>query len=252
MTSHRIHKRGLRGAVGIPGNVRGFSLIEMAVVLFVITLLIGSLLVPLGTQVEQRQISETEKALEEIREALLGFAVANGYLPCPDTGTNGLENVAGTGLCNTITGNIACGRLPHATLGVANSDVWSNRFTYCINEQFARRSPATSFSLITAGTDVNICAAAAGPCATAISTSAVLAVVSHGKNGFGAINLATGAQNPAAPHADEQENYDNNDRFIVWRARTGAGATAGEFDDIVVWLPRFTLFNRMVAAAKLP
>jgi prepilin-type N-terminal cleavage/methylation domain-containing protein len=237
----------------LPRGPRGFSLIEMAVVLFVITLLIGSLLVPLGTQVEQRQISETEKALEEIRQALLGFAVANGYLPCPDTGTNGLENVnAGSGLCNTITGNIACGRLPHATLGVANSDVWGNRLTYCINEQFARRGPATTFSLSTAGTDVNICAAAAGPCATAISTSAVLGVISHGKNGFGAINLATAAQNPAAPHADEQENYDNNDRFIVWRTRTEAGATAGEYDDLVVWLPRFTLFNRMVAAGKLP
>jgi prepilin-type N-terminal cleavage/methylation domain-containing protein len=230
---------------------RGFSLIEMAVVLFVITLLIGSLLVPLGTQVEQRQIGETEKALQEIREALLGFSVANGYLPCPDTGTNGAENVTvATGLCTTITANIACGRVPHATLGVANSDVWGNRFTYCINEQFARRAPAATFSLSTAGTDISICTTAA--CGTAISTSAVLAVVSHGKNGFGGINLGTGAQNPAAPHADEQENYDNNDRFIVWRTRTGTGATAGEFDDIVVWLPRFTLFNRMVAAARLP
>lgn len=236
--------------------VRGFSLIEMAVVIFVITLLIGSLLVPLGTQVEQRQISETEKALQEIRDALLGFAVANGHLPCPDTGADGLENVGAVtpGVCSTLVGGgtIACGRVPHATLGVANSDVWGNRFTYCINEQFARRAPAATFSLATAGIDVNICAVAAGPCGTIITTSAVLAVVSHGRNGFGAINLGTGAQNPVAPHADEQENYDNNDRFIVWRARTAAGATAGEFDDIVVWLPRFTLFNRMVAAARLP
>jgi type II secretory pathway pseudopilin PulG len=228
----------------------GFSLIEMAVVLFVITLLIGSLLVPLSTQVDQRQISEAEKALDEIRQALLGFAAANGYLPCPDTGTNGAENVTAGGLCSTITVNVACGRLPHATLGVVNSDVWGNRFTYCINEQFARRAPAASFSLATAGTDVNICTTAA--CGTAISTSAVLAVLSHGKNGFGAVNLATAAQNPVAPHADEQENYDNNDRFIVWRTRTGTGATAGEFDDIVIWLPRFTLFNRMVAAGRLP
>jgi prepilin-type N-terminal cleavage/methylation domain-containing protein len=232
--------------------MRGFSLIEMAVVLFVITLLIGSLLVPLGAQVEQRQISEMEKALQEIREALLGYAVANGYLPCPDTGTNGLENInAGTGFCNTITANVACGRLPHATLGVANSDVWGNRLTYCVNEQFARRAPAATFALTTVGTDVNICGTAA-TCGAPISASAVLAVVSHGRNGFGAINLGTAAQNPSAPHADEQENYDNNDRFIVWRTRTGAGAPAGEFDDIVVWMPRFTLFNRMVAAAKLP
>jgi prepilin-type N-terminal cleavage/methylation domain-containing protein len=228
--------------------VRGFSLIEMAVVLFVITLLIGSLLVPLGTQVEQRQISETEKVLQEIREALLGYAVANAHLPCPDTDTNGAENVTGN-VCTTITAGVACGRLPHATLGVANADVWGNRYTYCVNALFAQRVAGT-FSLTTVGNDVHICPNAA--CGTPISTAAVVAVVAHGRNGFGATNLVTGTQNPAAPHADEQENYDNNDRFIVWRTRTGAGATAGEFDDIVVWLPRFTLFNRMVAASKLP
>jgi prepilin-type N-terminal cleavage/methylation domain-containing protein len=250
MTSRWIRSSTRRAAVQAR-PAHGFSLIEMAVVLFVITLLIGSLLVPLSTQVEQRQVSETEKALAEIREALLGFAVANGYLPCPDTGTNGLENVAGN-VCSAV-GAVACGRLPHATLGVANSDVWGNRFTYCVNELFARRggTPSQNFSLTTGGTDVNICANQA--CGAPISTSAVLAVVSHGRNGFGATQSAPPQnQNPAAPQVDEQENYDNNDRFIVWRTRAAAGAAGGEFDDIVVWLPRFTLFNRMVAAGRLP
>ena len=229
---------------------RGFTLVEIAVVLFIIVLLVGSLLVPLETQVEQRQVSDTEKSLNEIRDALLGFAVANGYLPCPDTGTNGSENVAGTGQCNTITSGIACGRLPHRDLGVANSDVWGNRLTYCINEVFGRRSPATPFSLTSTGNDVYICTTQA--CTTTVSTSAVLAVVSHGRNGYGAINLNSGAQNVLASSTDEQENYDNNDRNIVWRIRTPLGSTAGEFDDIVIWLPRYTLFNRMVAAGKLP
>lgn len=233
---------------------RGFSLIEMAVVLFIIVLVIGSALVPLSTQVEQRQVSDTEKSLAEIRDALLGFAVANGYLPCPDTGATGAENATGAGntQCTTITSGIACGRLPHVSLGVANSDVWGNRLTYCVNELFARRGAGNTFTLASAGNDVYICAAAAGPCATQVSTAAVFAVVSHGRNGYGAINLGTGLQNTAAPHADEQENYDNNDRYIVWRTRTADGATAGEFDDTVIWLPRYTLFNRMVAAGKLP
>jgi len=30
------------------------------------------------------------------------------------------------------------------------------------------------------------------------------------------------------------------------------GSTAGEFDDVVTWLGKYTLFNRMVAAGKLP
>lgn len=233
------------------GSGYGFSLIEVAVVMFILVLLLGSILVPLSAQVEQRQVGDTQKALEEIRDALLGFAVANGYLPCPDTGTNGSEN-AGATACSTITSNVACGRIPHVTLGVSNSDLWGNRITYCVNEQFARRGSGNTFALTTTGTDIRICSTAATCSSSPISTSAAFAVVSHGSNGYGATNLNTGSANPAAPHADERENYDNNDRDIVWRVRTTTDSAAGEFDDIVVWLTRYSLFNRMVAAGKLP
>jgi type II secretory pathway pseudopilin PulG len=229
----------------------GFSLIEVAIAVFVIVILLGSLVVPLTAQVEQRQLSDTEKTLAEARDALAGFAMLNGYLPCPDTGGTGLETVnAASGQCGTITGGVACGRLPHASLGLARADAWGNRLTYCVNELFARRAPATAFTLSTGGTDVRICTTQA--CTTTLSSSAVFALVSHGKNGYGATKLDTGAQNPPSPSADEQENYDNNDRNLVSRTHTAASSSAGEFDDIVVWLPRFTLFNRMVTAGRLP
>ena len=232
-------------------GLRGFTLIEMAVAIFVIALLLGSFLVPLTTQVEQRQIGDMEKNLSEMRDALLGFAIANGYLPCPDTGTNGSEN-AGATTCSTITSNVACGRLPYVTLGVPNSDVWGNRLTYCVNELFARRGAGSTFTLSTVGTDIRICPTAATCASAPISSTAIFGIIAHGRNGYGATNLSTGSSNPAAPHADERENYDNNDRDIVWRIRTADGSAAGEFDDVVVWLPRYTLFNRMVAAGKLP
>ena len=60
------------------GKAAGFTLIEIAVAIFVIALLLGSILVPLSNQVEQRQISETQKTLEEIKESIIGFAVAKG------------------------------------------------------------------------------------------------------------------------------------------------------------------------------
>lgn len=234
-----------------PANaVRGFSLIEVAVVLFILVLLLGSILIPLTTQVEQRQIADTEKALNEIQDALIGYAVANGYLPCPDTNNDGLEDVAGTGRCATISGNIAAGRLPHNTLGLGSSDLWGNRYTYVINEQFARRSPDTPFSLSTTGTSVRVCTTSA--CSTTLSTTAVLAVISHGKNGLGAVNFTTNNQNPLSASADEQDNY-GTDADVVYRPQLSGGSDATvEFDDIVIWLSRYTLFNRMVAAGKLP
>ena len=61
----------------------GFTLVELAISIFIIALLLGSILVPLATQVEQRQVSETQKKQDEIKEALIGFALANAYLPCP-------------------------------------------------------------------------------------------------------------------------------------------------------------------------
>jgi prepilin-type N-terminal cleavage/methylation domain-containing protein len=232
------------------GAERGFSLLEVAVVLFIITLLLGSILVPLSSQVEQKQISETQKTLDEIREALVGYAVANGNLPCPDTDADGTENVnAGTGLCSTITGNIASGRLPYTNLGLGSSDLWGNRYTYVINSVFAQRSPATPFSLSAAGTNVRVCTTQA--CTTTLSTTAVLAIISHGKNGAGAINFQTGAANPASASADEQDNY-GTDADVVYRPQLSGGAAASEFDDIVVWLSRYTLFNRMVSAGMLP
>lgn len=243
-----IHKRG--SGVGTTSAADGFSLIEVAVVLFIIVLLLGSILVPLSTQVEQRQISDTQKTLDEIREALVGYAVAKGNLPCPDTGINGTENVnTGAGACTPIAGGIAAGRLPYADLGLGNSDLWGNRFTYVVNAVYAQRSPATPFTLSAAGTDVRICTTQA--CTTTLSTTAVFAVISHGKNGSGAVNFSTNAANPASASVDEQDNY-GTDADVVYRPQFTGGPATNEFDDIVIWMSKYTLFNRMVSAGKLP
>jgi type II secretory pathway pseudopilin PulG len=244
-----MHNHCRRNATA--GSEHGFSLIEVAVVLFIIILLLGSILVPLTTQVEQRQINDTQKTLDEIREALIGYAVANGNLPCPDTDANGSENFnAGTGFCSTIVGGVAAGRLPYTNLGLGNSDLWGNRYTYVVNAAYAQRSPATPFTLSpTLGTSVRICTTQA--CTTTLSTTAVLAVISHGKNGAGAVNFSTNVANVASASADEQDNY-GTDADIVYRPQFSGGAVASEFDDIVVWLSRYTLINRMVSAGMLP
>jgi prepilin-type N-terminal cleavage/methylation domain-containing protein len=232
-------------------NSRGFTLVELAIAIFIIALLLGSILVPLATQIEQRQNSETQKKLEEIRDALLGFAATNGYLPCPDTDNDGDENIdTVTGKCLTITASIAAGNLPWNTLGLmTNSDAWGNRFRYVINDRYGWRTPlAALVTLSGGGTDVRICAAAG--CAGS-GTAVVAAVISMGKNGYGATNSQTGVANPAPGAVDEQENVDT-DREIVSRTPSAVGSTLGEFDDIVISISQYVLFNRMIAAGKLP
>lgn len=235
----------------------GFTIVELAVVLFIVTLVLGSILVPLGTQVEQRQISDTQKTLEEIREALIGFAAANGYLPCPDRQTggsanDGVEDVLSSGQCAVITGTapnaLAAGNLPWVTLGLGQQDIWGNRIRYTVLEAYARRPPATVFGLGSVG-GLRVCAATTCPGATALTTSAVAVIISHGKNGASAINAATNLPNAAATSPDEVDNA-NNDRDAV--SRTHSNVSGAVFDDIVVWLPQYILNSRMLAAGKLP
>jgi len=242
---------------GVRQIPRGFTLIEIAVAIFIIAILLGSILVPLTTQVEQRQVSDTQKALEEIKEALLGFAVAKGYLPCPDkttaggagTANDGIEDVDAAGACvATSQGNV-----PWATLGVGASDVWGNRFRYQVTPAFSQRAPAAggSFSLASVGT-INVCTASA--CAARLTADAVAIVISLGKNGYMAISANTGIAIPCPPggcSADEVANETGPGTFVS-RTITPAGTAAGEFDDIVTWLSKHTIFNRMVAAGKLP
>lgn len=238
-----------------PRHLRGFTLVELAISIFIIALLLGSILVPLTTQVEQRQTSETQKTLEEIRDALLGFAATNGYLPCPDlqvggTANDGNEDVTAAGVCTTITGGapneLAAGNVPWVTLGLGNQDVWGNRFRYTVLAAYAQRTPAGTFGLGTLG-GLRVCTVAA--CTTTLTTTAVAVIISNGKNGLSAISALTNAATAASTSADELENADN-DRDAVSRTHSNVAAT--EFDDIVIWLPKFTLNNRMIGAGRLP
>lgn len=231
---------------------RGYTLIELAIGLFVVALLLGSALVPLRMQVEQRHIAETEQMIAALREALLGYALAHGHLPCPDalggTGANdGAEDVAANGQCATADGN-----LPWVTLGTGATDAWNNRFRYHVDPTFAARAPAAVFGLAS-GAGVRVWTSAAQT--TALNSGdpngAVAVVLSHGINGKGAMNAQTGKPNTAPSSADEIGNTDGTVHFVS-RPPSPADSTAGEFDDIVSWLSRFTLYNRMVSAGRLP
>ena len=62
----------------------GFTLIEFAIGMFLMSVLLSAILTPLTAQIEQRKVKETQDSLAQITDALMGFATAHGYLPCPD------------------------------------------------------------------------------------------------------------------------------------------------------------------------
>lgn len=235
---------------GFASRSGGFTLTELAIVLLIIALLIGGLLVPLSAQVELRNANDTNKSLADIREALLGFTVSNGRLPCPANPTlaTGIED------CTLIDGVI-----PWTDLGVPQLDAWGRRFTYHVTISF--KDPISSGTVAPPMSCVPVVPPAQSSFAlcseggvtitdgtNTIANNVPVVVVSHGGNGRGAY-LPDGTQIPGAS-GDELENADN-DGIFVSRAFTAAGS-ANEFDDLVTWVPLPILMNRMISAGKLP
>lgn len=252
---------------------KGFSLIEMAIVLFIVALLLGGLLPTVSSQLEQQRKSETRKQLDEIQQALIGYAVIYGRLPCPAIdSSDGNEKFDATGTpingqCSTFYN----GFVPAATLGIPTGvdiqgkkgfavDAWGNRIRYAVSHATIGSSihaftstdgmkTATLFSLANT-TLIYVCASSSiitttncGAGATAaikLTDNAPALVYSLGRNG---------ATTPTG--ADEIKNTDDNNVFVSHEL-TGIGAANGEFDDMVVWLTSGILINRMVTAGKLP
>lgn len=251
-----------------------FTLIEIAISLFILTLVLGALLIPLSTQIEERQTRDTEKIMSEMVEALIGFAITQTTprLPCPDrtsAGAGGINDTANDGLedYNTTTGvcMVADGNIPWATLNVSATDLWGNRYRYLVTTAFANRSPATTMTLSSAG-NLKVCTRApidavctvVNPVTLSNESNSYLAenvpaiIISHGRNGYGAINGSSNTQiSTAGASAHEIENAGGTQQFSLV-SKTRSEVSSEQFDDIVVWLSPHVLFNRLVAANKLP
>lgn len=82
--------------INIGADRRGFTLVELAIVMVIVGLLIGMGAGLLGPLTKSMKFKESRQAVRSARESLLGFAVINGYLP-DDKGTNPLGKAGARG-----------------------------------------------------------------------------------------------------------------------------------------------------------
>ncbi len=259
---------------------RGFTLVELAVAFVIVAFLLASVAIPFSTQLELRDISDTRKQLEDIKEALIGFSMSQGRLPCPadPTVATGDAN-AGMELTSCSAGTTMRGVIPWATLGLRETDSWGRRFTYRVTALFTDVLPGgaathgcstapnplptlSSFALCSPG-DMTVNTKNTSTKVMSIIANQVAAVViSHGKNGFGA-SQPTAVYVHAAPasHVDEITNGAAATTAFISRdhssdtntcSDTAANTPFCEFDDIVTWISPSTLVARMVSAGRLP
>jgi len=140
----------------------GFTLVEIAIVLLIVTILLGYSVAMFPLQQELKQYRHVEAEMDSVIEHLIAFAQINGRLPCPDTGgdVNGtttpgtidgqedfddiIDNVTGLAGTDGIIDNCKAyfGFLPGRTLGINGKyddlgrlvDPWDGGYGYAISE----------------------------------------------------------------------------------------------------------------------
>tara|TARA_R110002096_G_scaffold53317_11_gene138653 strand:- start:2543 stop:3820 length:1278 start_codon:yes stop_codon:yes gene_type:complete len=225
-------------------SVTGFTLIEIAVVLFILSLLLVGGLNIIATQRSNLGFKQTINRMDRLFEAMQLFLVRNDRLPCPAIPTLaksdaqfGLESIDETP-CEAdqeigSTG-VYWGTVPYRTLNLAAgeyADGWDNQIFYVVN------GGAASDNSLNAGRwDVSNSIqlrdrATAPPTPQVLISNGVFALISAGPNGSGAYSL-NGVERPApiATSLDELDNLDNDVQLV------SADYSENErrpFDDIV-------------------
>lgn len=210
---------------------RGFSLVEISIVLIIAGLALGGLLAALGPQLAQRKYTDAQQQLKQVTEAVIAYAMLNRRLPCPASATsNGRESFCTSpiGACGAEVvapatsagqGRGRCfaapnaGFVPAVTLGLGGlstdgrlADPWARPLRYHANQQ-ANTTQNNPAALVTGGA----CAVGASTCypftqadgirnayyesGAAESTPASLVFVCRSATGIVAANCGTAMQN---------------------------------------------------------
>ena len=116
----------------------GFTLVEIAIVLLIVTILLGYTVALFPRQQELKQYRDVDRKMDEVIAAIVGFAQINGRLPCPAIPNSaGVEDGGGVAECNNFGGFV-----PVNTLGLTGRlnadslllDPWGNPYRYYVTD----------------------------------------------------------------------------------------------------------------------
>jgi len=256
-------------------SIKGFSLLELSVVLTIIGIVLGSTLNLVTNQSESEKIDKTNQKIEQIQKSFYAFIVNNQRLPCPADGTHDVTNpnfgreealpdASGCHSGNFFDGNYVYGGIiPTKTLGLSDDfalDEWGRRFSYIVDYRFTNNTiinpactgspnspPAnTCFKYLNAGSIVIKDASK-----TITTSEAVYVVFSHGPNGHGAFKKNGGVNsadrlNSNSTDPDEQQNssYDQNGNNLPFTNIFVQKASTTTFDDIVAYEPKWQIIGQ--------
>jgi prepilin-type N-terminal cleavage/methylation domain-containing protein len=245
-------------------NSKGFTLIEISIVLLIVAILLGYTVALFPVQQELKHYRTANAEMERIIDAVYAYAQVNGRLPCAASlsAPDGIADpvIVGAAGCNTWYGF-----LPAKTLGIegrydaSNSllDPWGNRYRYQITGHdsnsnggdFVLGGDMNTVTMSALSPDLQICSQIPTTSQTVCESAAVTVakdvpavVLSLGKDG--AI--------PTAVSNIQLENTDNSLTDTVFIKSTKSDVVGAEFDDIVKWIAPNILYSKMIDAGLLP
>jgi len=164
----------------ISTTYRGFSLIEMAVVLAIISVIVASGLSYSVAQREEKRYETTQKRIEFIMQAVDDFVDEKGYIPCPadptlspgsaDFGFGGATGDPLTTVTQCNSANIVeydgatnvsviYGAVPVYSLNIPPEyifDGWNRRLTYVVDEDLTYVGTALTDGYLTFEGDIEV------------------------------------------------------------------------------------------------
>lgn len=239
---------------------RGFTLVEIVIVISIITFVLGASMTAGQMQVKISNYKSTEEKLELAAAALELFYQKNQRYPCPavrsegPTDANyGIENAppicGGTSTLGDVIGTgmptIKYGALPFKTLGLKDIDgldAWDNKITYAIDTDFTQVDDSAVYGSIPIY-DVNDNEMTASP----TTGDAYYVLLSHGENMSGATLRTGGSRMSCTLNQKDTENCDYNNKFIDIK-RNHSDDNTNYYDDIILW----KTYDRPLANATPP
>lgn len=119
---------------------KGFTLVEMAVVLIIVSAIVGMFISGFTTFMQHMYSATTHSRQVAVKEALIGYLRDNKRLPCPSVDTVG-ENAGVEKLAANCSDDTNKPKLiPYKTLGLPKemaTDGWGNYYTYLVSSNTA-------------------------------------------------------------------------------------------------------------------
>ena len=200
----------------LPGSwsqPRGFTLIEMSVMLVIISFIVVTLFTTSKPTVNQR--TNTQVTLEKVQLAMTQYATANNYYPCPADGSLSIDDAGFGKGTRTISPSLDCndanftvgstpnrvfiGVIPVKDLGLGTEDMmdeWGHRLLYAISESMVENSSyGTNCGNITILSDYDDANPVDAQDAANITTAkASYILMSYGQDGIGAYPYEGGSR----------------------------------------------------------